>query len=79
MGRPMIVMKEGTSGGYLLQSSDHEYLGIFKPIDEEAFASNNPKGYTGKMGTIGFRNGILSGECAAREVAAYLLDSDGYS
>ena len=35
---------------------------------------NNPRGYVGKVGDPGIRPAILSGECATREVAAYLLD-----
>lgn len=51
---------------------------IFKPLDEEPFADNNPKGYPGKLGSPGFRAGIRSGESASREVAAYLLDRKGF-
>ena len=46
-------------------------------MDEEPFAPHNPRGYTGKLNDPGFRKGILSGESAEREVAAYLLDSEG--
>ena len=47
-------------------------------MDEEPFAPNNPRGYTGKLNDPGFRKGILSGEAAEREVAAYLIDSEGF-
>lgn len=43
-------------------------------MDEEAYAPNNPRGYVGELGSTGFRKGILSGESANREVAAYILD-----
>eukprot|EP00331_Platyophrya_macrostoma_P032801 CAMPEP_0176437752 /NCGR_PEP_ID=MMETSP0127-20121128/18831_1 /TAXON_ID=938130 /ORGANISM="Platyophrya macrostoma, Strain WH" /LENGTH=594 /DNA_ID=CAMNT_0017821483 /DNA_START=213 /DNA_END=1996 /DNA_ORIENTATION=- len=65
---------EGTSGVYFIRNSNRKNIGIFKPVDEEPFAPNNPKGYQGKLGSQGFRRGILSGEAASREVAAYLID-----
>lgn len=40
----------GTSGSYILQGIDKKPIAIFKPIDEEPFAPNNPKGYVGKFG-----------------------------
>lgn len=48
---------------------------IFKPIDEEPYAPNNKKGYAGKFGSKSMREGILSGELASREVAAFMLDT----
>jgi hypothetical protein len=67
----------GTSGSYTLQNRNRKTTAIFKPFDEEPFAPNNPRGYTGKLGSQGFRQGILSGESANREVAAYLIDEKG--
>ena len=49
-------------------------LAIFKPLDEEPYAPNNPKKKRGELGSMGLREGILSGESASREVFAYLLD-----
>jgi len=72
------AMESGTSGVYLFMNGNNEIQGIFKPFDEEPFAPNNPKGYVGKLHQTGFRKGILSGECAEREVAAYLLDEKEY-
>ena len=71
-------MESGTSGGYLIENINKEMMCIFKPFDEEPFAPNNPKGYIGQLHQTGFRKGILSGECAEREVAAFLLDFDNY-
>jgi len=65
---------EGTSGSYFLQNKFRKNIAIFKPFDEEPMAPNNPKGYPGKIGSPAFKPGILSGESAMREVAAYLLD-----
>jgi len=68
------LSESGTSGTYFLENTQRKKRALFKPFDEEAFAPNNPRGYKGNLGSPGFRNGILSGESAAREVAAYLLD-----
>ena len=70
---------DGTSGTYMLRGPDKKTLAIFKPIDEEAFAPNNPRGHEGPFGSSTFRAGVLSGESCVREAAAYLLDKDGFS
>ncbi len=70
---------EGTSGTYFLKSTKHVPLAIFKPVDEEANAPNNPRGFTGKFGMQSLRKGVLSGEACVREIAAYLIDKDGFS
>jgi hypothetical protein len=70
---------EGTSGTYILKDVAGQSVAVFKPIDEEAFAPNNPRGYQGKIGQEGFRTGVLSGEAASREVAAYLLDQGNFA
>jgi hypothetical protein len=54
-------------------------IGIFKPVDEEQFAPNNPRSYEGSFGSQTFRQGVLSGESTIREVCAYLLDHGGFS
>lgn len=53
------------------------FVAAFKPRDEEALAPNNPKGRRGAFGSPTLRAGIRSGECYAREVAAYMLDAGG--
>jgi hypothetical protein len=65
---------EGTNGTYELRGFNNKKLAIFKPIDEEVNAPNNPRGNTAAFGTTTFREGILSGESSIREVAAYLID-----
>lgn len=64
----------GTGGTYLLRGKQKQTLAVFKPIDEEAFAPNNPRDHIGPFGHKTFRAGVLSGEAAIREVAAYLID-----
>lgn len=70
---------DGTSGTYIFRGSAKQALAVFKPIDEEAFAPNNPRDHIGPFGSKSFRAGVLSGEACIREVAAYLLDTDGFS
>lgn len=65
---------DGTSGTYILRGGDRDPIAVFKPIDEEQRAPNNPRGYVGNFNEATFRQGVLSGEATIREVAAYLLD-----
>lgn len=44
------LTEEGTSGSYFLVNEKRHKIAIFKPKDEEAYAPNNPRGYTGKLG-----------------------------
>lgn len=74
---PNLIL-EGTSGTYNLRNTNKDVVALFKPIDEEAFAPNNKKGYVGKFGQESFRKGILSGEGSIREVAAFLIDKNNY-
>jgi Phosphatidylinositol 3- and 4-kinase len=70
---------DGTGGTYFMRDPHRNMRGVFKPIDEEAYAPMNPRGYIGNIMTNGIRSGILSGESAYREVAAYLLDHTSFS
>ena len=49
------LCSEGTSGAYLLYNNQHNPVAVFKPIDEEAFAPNNPRGYIGNFGHASLR------------------------
>jgi hypothetical protein len=72
------LSEEGTGGTYFLRNRKKQNIAVFKAEDEEPFAPNNPRNYIGPMHSAGFRKGILSGEGAIREVAAYLLDSKSF-
>ena len=50
-----ILTDEGTSGAYELRNPNKRKIAIFKPIDEEPFAPNNPRGNTGPFGSQTFR------------------------
>ena len=69
---------DGTSGAYILKNDDGN-VAVFKPIDEEPFAPNNPRDLKGLFGSETCRAGVKSGESTLREVAAYLLDHGGFS
>lgn len=80
------LSQEGTSGAYLLRAPEQESsaysarpVAVFKPIDEEPFAPNNPRGMQAKFGSETCRPGVKSGETTLREVIAYLLDHEGFS
>jgi len=70
------LYEEGVNGTYFLRNKAGQRIAVFKPIDEEGDNDDNPKrSFNGEQ----FVNkGILPGEGAQREVAAYLLDRDHF-
>ncbi|CAG7861073.1 unnamed protein product [Brassica rapa] len=74
-GNPPVRTAEGTGGTYLMQdSSGLSYVSVFKPMDEEPMAVNNPQQLPLSSDGQGLKRGTRVGEGAIREVAAYLLD-----
>ncbi|KAK7410714.1 hypothetical protein VNO78_01724 [Psophocarpus tetragonolobus] len=74
-GRKPIQSSEGSGGAYLMQdSSGLKYVSVFKPIDEEPMAINNPQGLPVSEDGEGLKKGTRVGQGALREVAAYILD-----
>jgi len=70
-----IRSSEGSGGTYFMQdSTGMEYVSVFKPIDEEPNAVNNPQGLPVSSNGEGLKIGTRVGEGAMREVAAYILD-----
>lgn len=66
---------EGTGGAYfMMDSTGQNYVSVFKPIDEEPMAVNNPRGLPMSLDGEGLKRGTIVGEGAFREVAAYILD-----
>ncbi len=65
------LCSEGTSGTYLLYNSQHNPIAVFKPVDEEAFAPNNPRGFIGEFGHISLRSASLLGKeyCQVRHAS----------
>lgn len=67
-------------GTYFFLNENGRKAAILKPCDEEPLAPNNPKGYVGRsLGDPGWKPTVRVGEAAMREVAAYLLDHDGFA
>lgn len=64
------LIPEGEGGTYVLFDAAKRAVAIFKPSDEEPPALNNPK----KHAESPSRKGIIPGDGALRETAAYLLD-----
>ncbi|CAL5430035.1 unnamed protein product [Camellia sinensis] len=74
-GKQPIRSSEGTGGTYFMQdASGNKYLSVFKPVDEEPMAVNNPLGLPLSSNGEGLKRGTKVGEGAFREVAAYILD-----
>ncbi|MEW5301641.1 MAG: hypothetical protein WDW36_004489 [Sanguina aurantia] len=74
------AIKDGMGGAYFCFNEKGRKTAILKPCDEEALAPNNPKGAIGKnLGDPGWKPTVRVGEAAMREVAAFLLDHDGFA
>lgn len=74
-GRQPVRSSEGTGGTYFMQdASGDKYAAVFKPIDEEPLALNNPQGLPTSPDGEGLKRGTRVGEGAWREVATYILD-----
>lgn len=74
-GNSPVRSTDGTGGAYFMQDALGErYISVFKPIDEEPNAVNNPRRLPVSSDGEGLKRGTRVGEGALREVAAYLLD-----
>ncbi|KAJ0977337.1 hypothetical protein J5N97_012811 [Dioscorea zingiberensis] len=74
-GNPPIMSSEGSGGAYFMHDfSGERIVAVFKPIDEEPMAENNPRGLPLSTDGEGLKRGTRVGEGAFREVAAYILD-----
>jgi len=73
------LTNDGTSGTYIIRAQNSTPVAVFKPVDEEAFAPNNPRGMRGPFGSNTCRAGIKSGESTLRETVAFLLDHEGFA
>lgn len=74
-GNQPIKSSEGTGGTYFMpDSAGLNYVSVFKPMDEEPMAMNNPNGLPLSTEGEGLKRGTRVGEGALREVAAYILD-----
>jgi hypothetical protein len=75
-----IAVSGGLGGAYYFRNCRGDSVAVIKPTDEEPFAPNNPKGFTGKtLGQPGLKRAVRVGETGVREVAAYLLDHEHFA
>lgn len=75
--RPNLV-EDGLGGTYFIKDRTGHSIAVFKPRDEEALAPNNPKEHAGEAAigpSKGMKEGIMVGEAALNEYAAFLLDT----
>ncbi|XP_062228880.1 phosphatidylinositol 4-kinase gamma 4-like [Phragmites australis] len=74
-GHLPMMSAEGSGGVYFMQdATGHKNVAVFKPIDEEPMAENNPRGLPLSTDGEGMKRGTIVGQGALREVAAYILD-----
>jgi hypothetical protein len=74
-GQTPKIASEGSGGVYFMRDRcGLTNVAVFKPMDEEPMALNNPRGFAAASHGEGLRRGSRSGEGALREVAAFLLD-----
>ncbi|GJM99156.1 hypothetical protein PR202_ga16235 [Eleusine coracana subsp. coracana] len=74
-GHLPVMSAEGSGGVYFMQdATGQKNVAVFKPIDEEPMAENNPRGLPLSTDGEGMKRGTVVGEGALREVAAYILD-----
>lgn len=73
-GYSPVLASEGSGGTYFMKDGNCRYVAVFKPVDEEPEAVNNPRSSPRSSSKEGLKSGIVIGEGAVREVAAYLLD-----
>jgi phosphatidylinositol 4-kinase type 2 len=78
-GVKLQLVEEGMGGTYFCRDQNGRTHAVFKPSDEEPCAPSNPKSLSGLLGSDGIKPGIKSGEQADREMAAYLLDHQGFA
>lgn len=73
-----VPIPSGLGGAYSFRNQNGINIAVAKPVDEEPFALNNPKGLGGQMlGQPGLKKSIRIGETGMRELAAYVLDHGG--
>lgn len=75
------MIESGEGGVYLIHNEEGKMIAIFKPQDEDPFSPNNPKmrEHHPDSTSPNAKQGILPGEASLNEVAAYLLDYDGFA
>jgi mRNA-degrading endonuclease RelE of RelBE toxin-antitoxin system len=73
-----VVCDEGVNGTYFLKNKSGKFVAVFKPEDEEANSANNKKTSPEKEDKLDSLKFLRSGEASKREVAAYIVDKEGF-
>lgn len=74
-GNYPVRSSEGMGGTYfMLDALGKRYVSVFKPLDEEPMAVNNPRGLPFSVDGEGLKKGTRVGQGGLREAAAYILD-----
>lgn len=76
------LAEAGVGGTYFMRDTFNKRIGVFKPYDEEMGCLNNPKGFTPMSASFlesSRSRGVVGGEAAFRECAAYVLDHEHFS
>jgi len=81
------ILADGVGGTYMLRDRSAQFCIVVKPGDEEANSENNPHQYRQQLSsprtkphqTRSYKGKIVPGFCMYREVAACLLDGEGFS
>lgn len=72
------LVEDGLGGTYFIRDRCDQSIAVFKPRDEEPLAPNNPKVHASPvvsgLAGPGLKEGVLVGEAALNEYAAFLLD-----
>jgi len=71
------LCSEGVNGTYFLKDENGDNILVFKPLDEEGNGSPKKENHIRKSNVLPSA-GIKEGEAAIREVAAFLLDREGF-
>ncbi|XP_004493320.1 phosphatidylinositol 4-kinase gamma 8 [Cicer arietinum] len=78
-----IPLPNGLGGAYVFHNQNGNNIAVAKPVDEEPYAINNPKGLNNSpqimLGQPGLKRSIRIGETGIRELAAYLLDHGAFA
>lgn len=78
------MAEDGEGGTYFLRDVNGENIAVFKPVDEEPFSVGNPKQalrepMKKESSSLDVKQGVQPGEGAYREVAAFLMDHQGFA
>lgn len=75
---PVMAIK-GMVETYFMVDLSYQEIGVFKPVDEEPLAENNPHNSNRLLEGEGLKVWTKVGEGAVRKMIAYVLDDMGFA